>query len=141
MLCRARATILIILKIRTRVYYILIKQTTGQTTELYKGENNFSHAYKCSNLAGMMRIKLEATSVRIGTEVVERTGIEKFTSTHRHFAFLPCLLGARAIGQPWLRHSIRFDSKHNKNFIISNILKSSLKSNCFYPLMLDRYRN
>ena len=51
-----------------------------------------------------MRIRLEATSVRIGTEAVERTGIEKFTSTHRHFAFLLCLLGAWAIGQPCLCH-------------------------------------
>ena len=61
-----------------------------------------------------MRIRLEATSVRIGTEAVERTGIEKFTSTHRHFAFLPCLLGARAIGQPWLRHWCRVPNKDVK---------------------------
>ena len=36
-----------------------------------------------------MRIRLEATSVGIGTEkAVERTGIEKFTSTLRHLEFL-----------------------------------------------------
>ena len=43
-----------------------------------------------------MRIRLEATSVGIGTEkAVERTGIEKFTST------------LWTVGQPWLRHCIK----------------------------------
>ena len=56
----------------------------GETTELYKGE--FCHTYKCSNLARKMRIILKATAhVGTGTEnAVERTGIEKFTSTLRH---------------------------------------------------------
>ena len=40
----------------------------GQITELYKGEKIFCHAYKCSNLARKMRIRLEATSVAITTE-------------------------------------------------------------------------
>ena len=47
----------------------------GQTTELYKGENMFCHAYKCSNLARKMRIRLKATSVGIGLKkAFERTG-------------------------------------------------------------------
>ena len=45
--------------------FIILKICTGQTTELYKGKKIFCDAYKCSNLARKMRIRLEATSVGI----------------------------------------------------------------------------
>ena len=44
------------------------------------------------------RIRLEAASVG---KAVDRTGIEKFT-------FFRALLGAREIGQPWLRQFTKF---------------------------------
>ena len=67
----------------------------AQTTKLYKREKMLCHAYKCSNLARKMRIRLEATSVGIGTD---SKLVPTWTATARILSQYPLWLYLLALG-------------------------------------------